>query len=536
MLILLLAMTLGAAPAPDTVVVCPQEFQESLEPWLVHRRGQGHLVEVLSSEQSAEDIRHAIRQSAMGGNLRFVVLVGDAPQFDEANPKHARDLADPLREAAPRPSLPAYYAKAKVNVRWGSEPLIASDNWYADLDDDELPDVAIGRLTADTPADLAVMIRKILAYESSTNFGEWRSRINFVAGVGGFGVLADAVLETVTRQVIAAGIPAAYATTMTFGNWRSPYCPDPRAFHQTTVDRLNEGSLFWVYIGHGHRWLLDRVHTPGGEHHILDVRDMRKLRCETGSPIALFLACYTAAFDGPYDCLAEELLRTEGAPVAILGGSRVTMPYGMAVLGAAMMDEVFRHQRETIGEVVLHAKRSLALEREPNEIRSALDAIGAVLSPADLGDERREHLHLMNLIGDPLLRLRYPNQVHVRTADQIAAGQELTVSGQSDIDGSCTIELVLRRGRFKSPPPDRRDYAKAADDLSSYQQVYTQANDSSLVRTETTVADGKFTAQLRVPADAVGQCHVRVNIVGRDASALGSADIEILETSAGAPQ
>ena len=532
MLLLLLAMTLGAAPAPDTVVVCPQELQESLEPWLVHRRGQGHVVEVLSSEDSAEDIRHSIRQSAAGGKLRFVVLVGDAPQFDEANPKSLEAAVNPLREDRHRPSLPAHYVKAKVNVHWGSEPLIASDNWYADLDDDELPDVAIGRLTADTPAELALIVRKILAYEASTNFGEWRSRINFVAGVGGFGVLADAVLETATRQVIAAGIPAAYATTMTFGNWRSPYCPDPRAFHQTTVDRLNEGSLFWVYIGHGHRWFLDRVYTPAGDHHILDVRDMRKLHCETGSPIALFLACYTAAFDGPYDCLAEELLRTEGAPVAILGGSRVTMPYGMAVLGAGMMDEVFRHRRETLGEVVLYAKQSLSKRGEPNGIRNALDMIGAAISPADLAEERLEHLHLMNLIGDPLLRLRYPNEIDIRTAATITAGQELSVSGESDIDGTCTIELVLRRGRFRTPPPDRRTYAKAVDDLAAYQQVYTQANDSRLVRTETVVTDGKFSAQLPVPADAIGQCHVRVSIVGPEASALGSANVEILEASA----
>ena len=54
------------------------------------------------------------------------------------------------------------------------------------------------------------------------------------------------------------------------------------------------------------------------------------------------LACYTAAFDQPQDCLAEELLKTEGGPVAVYGGSRVTMPYAMGVMGTAMMDEYFK--------------------------------------------------------------------------------------------------------------------------------------------------------------------------------------------------
>src|SRR3712207_2143502 len=104
MLVLLLAMTLGAAPAADTVVVCPQELQESLQPWLVHRRSQGHVVEMLSSSGSAEEIRRSIRTTAASGHLRFVVLVGDAPQFDEANPKPADASVNPLREAKVRPS------------------------------------------------------------------------------------------------------------------------------------------------------------------------------------------------------------------------------------------------------------------------------------------------------------------------------------------------------------------------------------------------------------------------------------------------
>src|SRR5882757_6829959 len=94
---------------------------------------------------------------------------------------------------APREFLPAV-----VNVKYGSEPQIASDNWYADLDDDQLPDVGIGRIPADSPAELTKIVAKILAYERSNDFGAWRQRVNLIAGVGGFSPLVDTVIETAT--------------------------------------------------------------------------------------------------------------------------------------------------------------------------------------------------------------------------------------------------------------------------------------------------------------------------------------------------
>ena len=42
------------------------------------------------------------------------------------------------------------------------------------------------------------------------------------------------------------------------------------------VERLNEGCLFWVYLGHGQRQNVDYVHVPQGYYPILD-RACRRL-------------------------------------------------------------------------------------------------------------------------------------------------------------------------------------------------------------------------------------------------------------------
>ncbi|MEX0818385.1 MAG: C25 family cysteine peptidase [Pirellulaceae bacterium] len=515
-------LLIGAEPLADTVVVCPAAFQDTLRPWVQHREMQGHRLAFVSNEQSSTAIRDDIRSVADAGGLRAIVLVGDA------DPRASTDAA--LRAI----TTPTFQAAAKVNVLWGSEPTIATDNWYADLDGDMLPEVSIGRLSADSPEQLASIVHKIIAYETQRPPGVWRRRVNFVAGVGGFGAVADNVIETTTKKVLTEGIPASYETSMTYGSWRSPFCPDPRNFHQATVDRLNEGSLFWVYIGHGQRRFLDQVRTPSGLYHIFDTDDMQKVRCTSGSPIAIFLACYTGSFDEERDCLGEEMLRAPDGPVAALCGSRVTMPYAMSVMGHELMDQYFVARRETLGELVLHAKRQMVRtlkkeERAEKPTRHLLDSIAAVISPARelLDAERREHVLMFNLLGDPLLRLDHPDDIVLTVVEEAAAGSEIRVSGTSQLDGRVTVELIARRDRFKTRFVARPEYDPSDEALAGYTAVYANANDRHWTSASFECQPGVFETTLRIPGEAQGPCSVRVFIEGHEKSGLGAKSLYV---------
>ncbi|MBP85944.1 MAG: hypothetical protein CMJ64_04375 [Planctomycetaceae bacterium] len=519
-LLLTTLLLLGIEQHPDVLVVCPQEFRAALQPWVAHRVEQGYRVAFVSSEQSADEIRDDARRAATMAELKSVVLVGD---WDP------RAFADERLRAR---CTPAVAVKAKVNVLWGSEPEIATDNWYVDLDDDQLPDVPIGRLSVDTPQQLVTIVDKILRYERERKPGTWRRRLNFVAGVGGFGALADSVLETATKKFLTELIPPAYEISMTYGSWRSPYCPDPRQFHTATLDRLNEGSLFWVYIGHGQRRFLDRVRTPSGFHHIFDTDDVRKLHLAGGAPIAVFLACYTGSFDEVRDCLGEELVRSEQGPVAAFCGSRITMPYAMAVMGNELMDQYFVQKRATLGEAVLHAKRQMARtltteEQAANPNRHLLDALAAAISPAKdmLDEERLEHVQLFNLLGDPLLRLNHAQDLEVVLAKDIEAGQELRIGGTSPIDGNCTVELVCRRDRTKRRTIQRQRYDPRDDALAAYDDTYANANDRVWTTQTIAITSGEFETTLPVPAEARGASYVRVFVESPTEHALGAAKV-----------
>ena len=179
-LLLPLLLSVGDAPAPkpDIVVVCPAEFRSAMQPWVARREQQGHVIQVLAADGNAMQIREQIRSIAKDGTLKFVVLVGDPPR---AAVRRSRS-----RHAARR----RFALPSQIGRHWGGDADFVSDNPYADLDDDGVPELAIGRLTAHTPDELRTVVKKILAYDESHDFGPWRRRINFVSGEGGFGTLA----------------------------------------------------------------------------------------------------------------------------------------------------------------------------------------------------------------------------------------------------------------------------------------------------------------------------------------------------------
>jgi hypothetical protein len=525
--IAILSLLLGAMPdasadtkpvaaAPVIVVVCPEELRSAMTPWRERREAQQNRIEFVSNKGSAEEVRTRIREVAAGGRPRAILLVGDAPQ---ANLKGAKALPQ---------ETPTFRLPAKVNIHWGGDPELASDNPYADFDGDQIPEVAIGRLPADSAAELSGMVRKILDYEDNDNFGPWRSRINFVAGEGGFGTVTDSVIESAARKFITWGVPAPYRTTMTYGSWQSPYCPDPHRFHECCLERLNEGCLFWVYIGHGSPQQVKQADFPDGRQPILSCADCQRLNCGETPPIAMFLACHTGSFASPKDCLAEELLRAPGGPVAVISGSNVTMPYAMSFLGREAMRECFENRRETVGELLFQAKRSIVTGyRSP--FWSATNALTAAVSPISFQpkEERHEHLQLFNLFGDPTMKVRMPETVQITAPGKAVSGQTIHIAGQSPIDGDGEIELVVRRDRFRSKLPERTNYSTAPDARNAFEAAYQEANDPRLTTTKISVRNGRFEADLAVPIDASGPCHVRVFLSGADGFALGASDVSI---------
>jgi len=389
-----LILMLAAAPyPPDTLVVCPDEFRSALHAWVDYRQGQGHRIAILSPPATAAELQTAVRRTAESGRLKCLLLIGDVMGGGQSGPTGAA-LA-----------VPTNHLPATVNTRWGSTPTIATDVPYADVDGDGSPELMIGRIPADSPDELRRVIRKVIRYERESADGDWQRRLDVVAGVGGFGTITDSLIEASGRQVFQQAVPAGYAMRHTSAKTASI---KSNTFRATACKHLCEGSLAWIYLGHGLPTELDRVPTSNGYLPIMTTSDVPELHCQQCRPLAVLVACYTGAFDARQDCLAEELALAGDGPIAAIAATRVTMPYGNTVLGYELLRACFHDRPTSLGEALRLAQCRVLAANKQDKFRPSLDALAQGLSPspADLAAERREHMLMYHLFGDPLLRLR----------------------------------------------------------------------------------------------------------------------------------
>ncbi|MGQ0612639.1 MAG: C25 family cysteine peptidase [Planctomycetaceae bacterium] len=494
---LLCACFAGAAAAQEVLVFAPDAWRPALKEWIANREASGLEVAVRAPQG---DLRAAVKRIHRegGGALKFILLVGDAE------------------------TVPCGRRRGEVLAAHERDPEIASDNHLADLDGDELPDLAVGRLPADSREEAAAMLRRSLAHEASRDFGAWRSRFNVIAGVGGFGALQDRALETVTRKFLTENVPPGVRLSVTWASVSSPFCPPPEEFAAETLERFNEGALLVAYLGHGHSLALDRVRAGDRTYPIFGADRVGGLDARRGAPLAVLIACSTGQFDAARDCLAEEMLRRPAGPIAIVASSRVSMPYANGVFAKELLDALYSGSHRTAGEWFLAAKRRL-VEGAPGDAgREQIEMLAKTLYQPDDSlrrKERVEHLFLYNLLGDPTLALALPGEASLTCAAEIARGARLEITGSSPVrEGEALLELVAPRGRVPAP--------RRGDAREEWRRAYREANRWEIASVRVVVAEGRFAAVLTVPENIEpGAYAVRCLVEGRDGTALAGREI-----------
>lgn len=247
------------------------------------------------------------------------------------------------------------------------EGICAADSLLGDMDGDGLPDVAVGRLPAQTTEDLAAMIAKIKTYEAG--FGSaWENQLVFVSDATDTGndfAAANAQIEALVAE---------------------PYAVVARiALNEMSVsaasDRLAEcfrnGAGFVHFTGHG------GVENLGAAN-LLDAAGVAALNNGERPTVLMALSCLAGRFEEPAtESLGESLMRqADGGAVAVLGPSGLSRNAPATELGAAFYRAVLQEGAGTVGQAFLKARRSLPSSGY------AFDTLA-----------------VYNLLGDPALRI-----------------------------------------------------------------------------------------------------------------------------------
>ncbi|MFO0940943.1 MAG: C25 family cysteine peptidase [Pirellulales bacterium] len=507
--------------AADTLVVRPKAWSDSLREWKQYREKQGHQILELDAELGATELKKQIRQTAQQNQLAYILLAGDVQS-----------------------GVPTFYHPSTAMIQFGGTPSLASDHDYGDLNDDGTPELSVGRIPAQSIEQLKSFLARVMTYENNPDFSSWRRDVHVVAGVGGFGVVTDSVIEMTTRKFLSETVPAWVNLSMTQASLSSLYCPDPLTFCDSTLDRMNDGGAFWVYIGHGWIDQLDTIRV-GNKHHPIFLKQHVKEVQVKQPPIAIFLACYTGAVDAKDDCLAEQLILNPTGPIAAIAATRVSGPYGLAILSDGLLRGYFEQKIETLGSLMLEAEKASLDDSRFAKLSDSKSQLGMINSIAtamtpkgyDLKAERQEHVWQMNLLGDPLMRLAHSSDLNLQIADQdFKPGDMIPVQIPNAQPGKLTLEFARRRGVASEEAKAAKVDWKTEEGRAAFQQRYQFANQQTMAQANVVVGSSPSAVNLTVPEKIrSGKYVVRAFLETTQGFQVGSAEVRVAVPQTSAP-
>ena len=520
----------AAEPDQQWIVVTGSAFEAALEPLCDYRRAEGMRVrvvlttDVLTEEQirggEANALVERVHQLCNGfEGTNYVLLVGAAvvngPDVD-------------LRTVAPAP-------RSAVGRMDGAP----SDNVYGCAEGGLEPTVAVGRFPARTAADVRQMVAKTLAFERDDAPRSWRNRLTVLVGhPGGETAFEKQMAGSFAQQVTTARlgrVAPAWTGRVIIHASGSPFNVSRERLDATALAYLQEGQMFWFYLGHSGAsgCTSDGVGMLGRE-------ALASLKIRRGRGVFITCGCNGVQLEGPdgegYGLAA---MRNPDGPIAVFGAHGESYAaMGLLVL-EGLFDRVNKFEGEQrVGDHWLAAKRGIArgaMDAMTFQMYDQFDGSGGTVP---LKDQRLEHLEMWMLLGDPAARLPVQPTVIRMDSDAAAAPDGvITVSGTVPAEfAEAAVRLTLERPLGSAPiglAPLPADPAKVAEVMMANHQ---RANDVVLDTYEVRASDGRFEFDMRLPAELPWrQLTVRAWASKDSKSAMGVLSLPVGRVSGGSP-
>lgn len=353
----------NAAGADYIAVVFP-DFVDALQPLVDYRRAQGMRVTVASIDDVYDTFSHGMpdpgairdfmiyaRDNWQEPAPRFLLLVGDA----------SYDYLDFLPDSTPN-FVPTYL----LATHFVGET--ASDNWFVSLEaEGDQPDMAVGRIPAQTAEQVADVVAKTLAYEQGKIEGDWAEKALFVADD------KESNFQTIADDLASTHIPPSYQIEKIYLG----KADDPS---EQLLRSLKAGVGLVTYVGHGSMnvWAQEKI---------FQTDDVAALDNQA-LPFMMTMTCLVGYFHHPQaTSMGEELLfNPNGGVVAALVPTSESLATDQSELASNIFTHLFG-TAPTVGEAIMLGKRDLSQER----------------------DTMQDLIETFVLLGDPALRLRQPD-------------------------------------------------------------------------------------------------------------------------------
>ena len=477
-------------PQAQWLVVTAPAFRDALETLCQHRKTQGMRVVVVQTTDVLS--REAIR-------------TGDGRKLCEQVAKLTREHKGPtyvlLVGAVEAGKLPDADKKVlpPLHGTTGRMKGQMSDNGYGSPGEDRLPTTAVGRWPARSEDEVKVMVQKTLAFERDNKPGTWRRRVTMLLGNPGGGSalekgFAESFVEGAYRTQVQR-LHASWSTRTIMHCSQSPYCLPDADLHDRSSKYLREGQLFTIYAGHssaGGLW------SDGAR--FLNREDWSKL---TMTGILVSCGCFGCQYSGrDGEGYGVAAMRNANGPVAVVGATGESYS-AMGHLAFQGMVESFTTSKlpPRLGDVWRSALSGISKENIDAVTFGLLDAADGSGGRTPLDVQRREHLEMWVLLGDPALRLPDPPvEIPLTSTGAFVAGGMVTVRGKApaSLEGA-TVRITLSRP-LESTPADLPSLPKNAEDRDRVMRArHDLGNRFEVITKEAVIRDGKLETRLELP-------------------------------------
>ena len=340
----------SASNGADYIVITPHDFITAAQSLASNRATQGLRTKVVDIQdiydafnsgvpdaEAIHDFLAYVYTSWTAPAPAYVVLLGDG-NYD---PKDNYGWHEPS-------PLPPYLAMVDP---WIGET--AADNRYVCFDgaDDQLPDMFIGRLPANSLQEATAMVNKVIAYEQPTTAGTWQGNLLFVADnadtAGDFAADSDSVADQ--------HVPAPYVVDKVYLGITHPVT-EPATARAAIIAAINQGRLIVNYAGHGavQYWAAENL---------LHIDAASGLTNTNKLPFFVPMTCWEGYFiypsppGGNYSGFAETFVRlpTTGA-IASWSATGLGLATGHDYLDRGLFDAIFQNSITKLGPATAYAK------------------------------------------------------------------------------------------------------------------------------------------------------------------------------------
>ena len=384
------------AQGADYILITNRDFWDAAQRLADYRAGQGMRTVVVDVQDIYDEFNGGLMSAeAIHDFLAYTYThwPAPAPQYVLLMGDGTYDMRHYLPDTAPT-YIPPNLIFMDNLVGEG-----ASDNRYVTIvGDDNLPDMHIGRMPANTLAEADLMVDKTITYETHPAPGDWTQNVLFVTDDTDRGEnfyelsdeLADGYADPPANTV--KFLPPPYQPIKIYAGQTCDRDNPPVSVEckQQIVDTLEDpGALILNYIGHATKeyWAAERL---------MDQATVEKLQNQGKWPVTLAMACSDGFFHQPRigtQSFAEANVRASGGSVASWSATSLGLTNPHQLLEKGFFLALFHDHVTTLGEATTAAKHYL-VEHAPQEAHY-IEMVDAYM-----------------IFGDPALRIHLTTTLH----------------------------------------------------------------------------------------------------------------------------